>query len=101
MFREELSDADISMLIERIALAMDHSELTCHEAEAIASVQVRLRRYGNSLFLSEGERHRLHRIFDKTGCAYPALASISCAAYGLRNRRSRRSGFPGGIARRR
>jgi hypothetical protein len=68
MFREELSDTEISLLYERIALAADHPELTCHEAEAIASVQVRLRRYGNSLFLSEGERHRLHRIFDKAGC---------------------------------
>ncbi len=68
MFREELSDTEISVLLERIALAADHPELTCHEAEAIASVQVRLRRYGTSLFLSWGERHRLYRIFDKAGC---------------------------------
>ncbi len=71
MFRKELSDAEISVLRDRIALAADHPELTCHEAEAIASVQVRLRRYGNSLFLSEGERHRLYRIFDKAGCLPP------------------------------
>ncbi len=69
MSREELSDAEISVLVERIALATDHPELTCHEAEAISSVQVRLRRYGTSLFLSEGERHRLYRIFDKAGCS--------------------------------
>jgi hypothetical protein len=60
MFREELSDAEISILRERIALTADHPQLTHHEAEAIASVQVRLRRYGASLFLSEGERHRLY-----------------------------------------
>jgi hypothetical protein len=68
MFREELSDAEISILRERIALAADHPQLTHHEAEAIASVQVRLRRYGANLFLSEGERHRLYRIFNKAGC---------------------------------
>lgn len=68
MFREELSDAEISVPRERIARAADHPELTCHEAEAIASVQVRLRRYGSALFLSEGERRRLYRIFDKAGC---------------------------------
>ncbi len=92
MFREELSDAEISVLRERSGLAADHPELTCHEAEAIASVQVRLRRYGNSLFLSWGERHRLYRIFDKAGVLTSALTSISCAAHGLRPRVEKKGG---------
>ncbi len=65
---KELSDAEIARLREQIALASDYRELTCHELEALDSVSVRLRRYGASLFLSEGERLRLHRIFDKAGC---------------------------------
>jgi hypothetical protein len=68
MSSEELSYAEISTLRERIAIAADYTEFTCHEAEALDSVRVRLRRYGTSLFLSEGERLRLHRIFDKAGC---------------------------------
>lgn len=68
MFREELSDAEISGLRERIALAAEYPDLAHHEAEALDSVSVRLRRYGTRLFLSQGERHRLYRIFAKAGC---------------------------------
>jgi hypothetical protein len=50
MSREELFDAEISTLRERIAFASDYSELTCHEAEALDSADVRLRRYGTNLF---------------------------------------------------
>ncbi|MGJ0509589.1 MAG: hypothetical protein ACR652_21195 [Methylocystis sp.] len=64
----ELSDAEIALLQERIAAAADHPEINCHEAEALDSLRVRLRRYGSNLFLSAGERHRLHRIFEKAAC---------------------------------
>lgn len=68
MSREELSDAEISLLRERISRATDYSDLTHHEAEALDSVRVRLRRYGAALFLSSGERQRLYQIFEKAGC---------------------------------
>lgn len=68
MSREELSDAEITLLRERISLAADYSDLTHHEAEALDSVSVRLRRYGSALFLSTGERQRLYQIFEKAGC---------------------------------
>jgi hypothetical protein len=68
MSREELSDVEISLLRERIALAADFSDLTHHEAEALDSIKVRLRRYGVNLFLSVGERQRLYHIFEKAGC---------------------------------
>ncbi len=68
MSREELSDAEISLLSERIAVAADYSDLTHHEAEALDSIRVRLRRYGVNLFLSVGERQRLYQILEKAGC---------------------------------
>jgi hypothetical protein len=72
MSGEELSDAEISLLRERISLAARYTHLTHHESEALDSVMVRLRRYGATLFLSVGERHRLYKIFEKAGC-FPRL----------------------------
>jgi hypothetical protein len=77
MPRQELSDAELSLLCERIALAKNYSELTHHEAEALDAVGVRLRRYGAALFLSRGERHRLDQIFEKAGCF--SSTSMSCS----------------------
>ncbi len=68
MSRDELSDAEISLLRERISLAAAYSDLTHHEAEALDSIRVRLRRYGATLFLSAGEPQRLYHIFEKAGC---------------------------------
>jgi hypothetical protein len=68
MSGHELSDPEISLLRERISLAAKHADLTHHEAEALDSAMVRLRRYGPTLFLSVGERQRLYNIFEKAGC---------------------------------
>ena len=72
MSGEELSDAEISLLRDRISLAANCGDLTHHESEALDSAMVRLRRYGTTLFLSVGERHRLYKIFEKAGC-FPRL----------------------------
>jgi hypothetical protein len=72
MSGEELSDAEISLLRDRISLAANCGDLTHHESEALDSAMVRLRRYGTTLFLSVGERQRLNKIFEKAGC-FPRL----------------------------
>jgi hypothetical protein len=62
----ELSDSEIDVLRRRIASATECQELDPREAEVLDDVALRIRRYGANLYLSSGDRERLHRIFSKT-----------------------------------
>jgi hypothetical protein len=62
----ELSDSEIDVLRRRIASAAGSQELDPREVEVLDDVALRLRRYGANLYLSSGDRERLHQIFSKT-----------------------------------